>query len=376
MMRESDAAFIRECLRRYYYERFGVIEIPGDIHKREFGYRKVDSGMTRHIKLKDKGELRLLLMQETPLDVYVSNARYLFPSLPMNEKMWQNADMIFDIDAKDLNLECRPSHAASVCGDCGREAAGHRCGSCGSGRVGSASLPCDTCMKKSKLEVKKLLDVLKEDLGVDQGIRVYFSGNEGFHIHVAGSKFDELKSRERSDLADYLMFKGIMPDRLGMKKSRTDRAALPDASEKGWRGRFAREIFGQKKPGRAKKTNEIISGGYAAFERLISDMSGTIGVRIDPGVTMDVHRIFRMPGTVNGKSGMTKVACRDIASFDPYKEAVLMPDDTSLIRAACPVSFRLNGRKFGPYHNEYAEVPVYAAVYLVCKGLAHVVIPE
>ena len=375
MMREPDTAFIRECLRRYYYERFGVIEIPDDIHKREFGYRKVDSGMIRHIKLKDKGELRLLLMQEMPLDVYVSNARYLFPSLPMNEKMWQNADIIFDIDAKDLNLECRPSHTVSVCGDCGREAAGHRCGSCGSGRVSSASLSCDACMKESKLEVKKLLDILREDLGVDQGIQIYFSGNEGFHIHVTGSKFDELESRERSDLADYLMFKGIMPERLGMKKSRADKASLPDVSEKGWRGRFAREIFGQKKSGRTKKTNEIISGGYVAFERLISDLSGTVGVRIDPGVTMDIHRIFRMPGTVNGKSGMTKAACRDVVGFDPYKEAVLMPDDTSLVRASCPASFRLNGKEFGPYRNEYVEVPVYAAVYLICKGLAHVASP-
>lgn len=372
MMKESDAAFIRECLRRYYYESFGVIEIPDDMHRREFGYRKVDSGMIRHIQLKNKGELRLLLMQETPLDVYVSNARYTFPSLPMNEKMWQNADIIFDIDAKDLNLECRPSHTTSICGDCGREAAGHRCGSCGSSRMSNASLPCDACIKQSKQEVKKLLDILKEDLGVDQDIQIYFSGNEGFHIHVAGSQFEELKSRERSELADYVMFRGIIPERLGMRKSGSNKTSLPATSEGGWRGRFARAVFGSKKSTRAKKINEITSGGYGAFERLASSLSGTIGVRIDPGVTMDIHRIFRMPGTVNGKSGLTKVTCRSIESFDPYREAVLMPKDVSLVRVSCPVPFRLNGEKFGPYRNEYVEVPAYAAFYLVCKGLAHV----
>lgn len=373
MMREPDTAFIRECLRRYYYERFGVIEIPTDIHQREFGYRKVDSGMIRHVQLRNKGELRLLLMQEVPLDVFVSNARYMFPSLSMNEKMWQNADIIFDIDAKDLNLECRPSHTASVCVDCGREAAGHRCGSCGSGRVSSVSLPCTACIRQSQLEVKKLLDILKEDLGIDQNIQIYFSGNEGFHVHVTGSKFGELKSRERSMLADYVMFRDIMPERLGMKKSKSGKASLPDASEKGWRGRFAREVFGQKKSGRTKKINEIISGGYGAFERLISDLSGVVGVRVDPGVTMDIHRIFRMPGTVNGKSGLTKMACNDIGVFDPYREAALMPGDAALVRASCPVSFRLKGEQFGPYRNEYVEVPAYAAVYMVCKGLAHVV---
>lgn len=370
MMKDPEAAFVRECLRRYYYKRFSAVEIPDDTHQREFGYRKVDSGMIRHVQLKTKGDLRLLLMQEAPLDVYVSNARYLFPSLPMNEKMWQNADVIFDIDAKDLNLECRPSHTVHVCGDCGRGAAGFRCGQCGSGKVSSVSLPCDSCIKHAKKEVKKLLDMLNEDFGINQeGIRVYFSGNEGFHVHVTGSQFGELKSRERSDLADYIMFRGITPEALGMQKNKPASASLPDISEKGWRGRFAREAFGSKS-GRAKKASKIISAGYGAFASMLSGMSDALGVRIDPGVTMDVHRVFRMPGTVNGKSGMTKVPCADIDSFNPYRKAVLMPGEDALVRALCPTRFQLNGQRYGPYDDEQVEVPAHAAVYMVCKGLA------
>ena len=33
-----------------------------------------------------------------------------FPNLSMNEKDWKEADLIFDIDAKDLNLPCREHH--------------------------------------------------------------------------------------------------------------------------------------------------------------------------------------------------------------------------------------------------------------------------
>ena len=43
-----------------------------------------------------------------------------FQILPMNEKDWKEADLIFDIDAKDLNLPCRESHTISICNECNR----------------------------------------------------------------------------------------------------------------------------------------------------------------------------------------------------------------------------------------------------------------
>lgn len=370
-MRPPEAAFIRECLRRYYYECFGVIEEPGDIRHREFGYQKPGSGMVRHICLKDRAALRVLLMREVPLDVYVSNARYEFPDQPMAEKGWRDADVIFDIDAKDLNLECRASHCVSVCGACGREAAGGRCESCGSGRVSRASLPCRNCMDHSKQEVGKLLEILREDLDAGPRIRVYFSGNEGFHVHVTHRDLGSLQSRERAELADYVMFQGMMPERLGMKRDSRDQNALPHITENGWRGRFARHVF-VSKAGRSRMVPKMISNGYDSFEGVIRDASIHLGVRIDPGVTMDIHRIFRMPGTINGKSGLTKVCCQNVDAFDPYSQAVLIPGDDTWVRASCPIPFRLNGEGFGPYRNEYVRLPAYAAAYMVCKGLAHV----
>ena len=95
-----------------------MIKVPERTSEREFGYQKFNSGMTRHISVKDDKELHFLLMQNVPSDVYCSNAYYSFPNLPMNEKDWKEADLIFDIDAKDLNLNVEKDHMLSICNEC------------------------------------------------------------------------------------------------------------------------------------------------------------------------------------------------------------------------------------------------------------------
>ncbi len=95
-MKETDIKFLEDSFKKYYFEHFDLIRVPERTFEREFGYQKFNSGMTRHISLKDDKELHLLFMQNIPSDVYCSNAYYLFPNLPMNEKDWKEADLIFD----------------------------------------------------------------------------------------------------------------------------------------------------------------------------------------------------------------------------------------------------------------------------------------
>src|SRR5579883_2436277 len=120
-MLERDAALVENAIKEYYFNHHDLIPVPPKIGEREFGYQKFNGGMTRHIAIKDIKELHLLLMQEKPSDVYCSNAYYSFPSMPMSEKDWKGADLIFDIDAKDLSLPCRSEHTVTVCSAC-REA--------------------------------------------------------------------------------------------------------------------------------------------------------------------------------------------------------------------------------------------------------------
>ena len=370
-MNENDIKFLEDSFKKYYFEYFEQIHVPERTAEREFGFQKFNSSMNRHISLKDDKELHLLLMKNVPSDVYCSNAYYSFPNLPMNEKDWKEADLIFDIDAKDLNLSCRANHIISICSNCKQVSTEiNQCSNCNSTKLEKKSLPCKNCIENSKIEVKKLQTILTEDFAINKNnIHVYFSGNEGFHVYVYNSQFQELDSRERSELADYILFNSVIPETFGMKKFKTQRSSFPDFNEKGWRGRFAKEIFNSKSK-RSKIITELINAGYSSFQKNLSKLSTSIGVKIDPNVTMDIHRIFRLPGSLNSKSGLTKIYCTDITKFDPFSESSFLSDNSVEIKASCPIEFKLKNHKFGPYENDKVCVPTYAAVYMICKKIA------
>ena len=74
-MNENDIKFLEDSFKKYYFNHFELIPIPQRTSEREFGFQKFNSGFfNRHISLKDDKELRLLFMQNTPSDVYCSNA--------------------------------------------------------------------------------------------------------------------------------------------------------------------------------------------------------------------------------------------------------------------------------------------------------------
>ncbi len=372
-MRETETQFLENTFKKYYFEHFDQIKVPERTFEREFGYQKLNSGMIRHLAIKDDKELHLMLIQNVPSDVYCSNAYYSFPNLPMNEKDWKEADLIFDIDAKDLNLSCRKGHTILICNDCNKvSTSSSLCSNCNSTKLEKKSLPCKNCIDASKSEVMKLSEVLIDDLDIDrENIQVYFSGNEGFHVYVYNSQFQRIGSRERSELVDYISFRGYIPETFGMKKIKKDRASFPNLDEGGWRGRFAKHIFTSKSK-RSKIITELLANGYSSFQNILDDVSGDIGVKIDPNVTMDVHRIFRLPGSINSKSGLVKIHCKDLTRFDPYTEASFLSDDTVEVFANCPIEFKLKNKKFGPYNNEKISVPTFAAVYMISKKFARI----
>jgi DNA primase small subunit len=368
---EKNVNFVEAAMKEYYFNNFELIHVPSRTTEREFGYQKFNSGMIRHLTIKNDKDLHFLLMTQVPSDVYCSNAYYSFPNMPMSEKDWKEADLIFDIDAKDLKLGCRKDHTCFKCNSCQSvNAQPSKCDKCNSDKFDMISVTCQNCISEAKNEVKKLIQVLTKDLAInEEQILVYFSGNEGFHVHITGSEYQVLDSRERADLADYIMFNGVIPETLGVSKQNSSKTSLLDIGEKGWRGRAAREIFGSKSK-RPKIVQEILLGGYSAFQSRLEEMRYTIGVRIDPKVTMDIHRIFRLGGSINSKSGLSKILCKDLENFDPFSEACLLGEEKVKILANCPISFILKNKKYGPYVDETISVPKHTAVYMICKGLA------
>ena len=378
-MLEKDVHLLESAFKKYYFDHFNLIPTPPKISEREFGYKKFNSGMIRHISLKTSDELRLLLITNNPSDVYCSNAYYSFPNLPMNEKDWKEADLIFDLDAKDLNLSCRNEHSCIKCSSCDQiNLKQQLCPNCNSTKIESITLTCTNCIDGTKTETNKLIEILENDFNINsKDIQIYFSGNEGFHLHIVNSQYNKLGSRERTELIDYLMFQGAIPETFGMKKpnpnkpKKIKREELLDFGETGWRGRASKQIFGTKTK-RSKIITEIIDAGYQVFQKKLEKLSDSLGVKIDPHVTTDIHRVFRLPGSLNSKSGLSKIRCENIDKFNPYEDACNIDDEEIEVIANSPIAFTLKNKKFGPYKNEKTFLPKYAAIYLICKGLATV----
>jgi DNA primase small subunit len=76
-----------------------------------------------------------------------------------------------------------------------------------------------------------------------------------------------------------------------------------------------------------------------------------------------------MPGTLNSKSGLTKIKCTDLDSFNPLYDACLLSDAETKVKIKTPVKLTLKGQTF-KIDETITSLPAYAAIYLVCKNLA------
>ena len=374
---------LKKVFREYYFNQSKAVEEPFRIDQREFGYMQFGQpGMLRHLSFKSMKELDAVLVKEAPSDVYCSNAYYEFPTeQPMQEKHWLGADLIFDIDGKDLRMPCVPSHSYPVCIECGAassprhdEERPYSCSSCGSNKADYVSIPCSKCIDGSRREANRLTDFLLFDLGLDRSaITIYFSGNNGFHVHINDEGYISLDPQARSDLVSYLCGTGLILESIGVRKSNTEKSFFIKFPKSGlaygWRRRIAEKLKIDMTS--TIKFKNIVNqyGGYDTFKIEFESLVKEMGVKIDPQVTTDVHRIFRMPGTLNSKSGLSKTKCTDLFSFDPFVDACLLGDNIINIRLKCPVRFRIKKNIFN-ISKESAELPAYAAVYLMCKGLA------
>lgn len=374
---------IKRAFREYYFKKSNVIEEPSKMEQREFGYMQFDhAGMVRHLSFKSMKELDVMLVKDVPSDVYCSNAYYQFPmQQPMQEKHWLGADLIFDIDGKDLDLPCIPSHSYPLCVDCGQALAprledekSNSCPSCNFNKLTYVSLPCSKCIEASKKEAMRLVEFLIVDLGVERGnISIYFSGNNGFHIHINHDVYNHLDPQARSELVGYLTGTGLMSESIGVRKTNKDGQVYIKFPKSGliygWRRRIAEKL--KVDVSSTIKLRHIVEqkGGYGAFQYELDRMAKEIGVRLDPQVTTDIHRVFRMPGTLNSKSGLAKARCTDIYSFDPFVDACLIGDGRASVKLKTSINLKLRGKSFN-ISKESAEIPTYAAVYLMCKGLA------
>jgi DNA primase small subunit len=384
---ENSTQLIKRYFKEYYFRNSARIKAPSDIERREFGYMPFGGMMVRHLSFKEIGTFRALMVKEAPAGVYSSNSHYEEPSAEMHLKDWQRAELIFDIDSDSLKQPCRKVHDMWLCKGCGKKEFGLRpevCPSCKANRILELPWACRQCIDAAKKETLRLLDFLEFDFGISTlEIKVYFSGNAGYHINVESSAYDTLDVHGRAEIADYLAGRGLTSTVLSSPR------LLP--SDPGWRGRIARYIRDIPDEDTAfRKSGSLFEKRIYEITNLFSKKeleSFTIRVindncvRIDAMVTTDVHRIFRMPETLNNKTGLVKRECeKDLTSFDPLEEAIAIKDDENDQRARVFVEMspriELGGRPYGPFQSETVDLPIYVAVYLIAKGAAKSLAPQ
>jgi DNA primase small subunit len=345
---EKTIAFLRRTYREYYFRHHDDVEVPTMIGSREFGYTPFGKGMIRHLSYKTSGELAADLVKQAPSSVFCSNATYSNPTLSMDEKGWKGAELIFDIDASSIPTVCRAKHSFWVCKTCGKVIRSAerpaRCPKCeGMGAV-QLHWSCAECLGAAKDHVSRLIGFLLKDFGVSSaGIKVYFSGNRGYHLHVDDERFDAMEPSARAEIANYIKGTGLV------RPHGSDRTP----AEGGWLER----INTSTKQGQPQRLETVVS---------------VFGSRIDESVTTDIHRIFRMAGTLHGNSGLLKMRIHDLDGFRPEHDPVVLGGEEVTVSVQGSPVFSLKGRDFGPYSSEEVELPTYAAVYLMTKSLGRV----
>lgn len=381
-MDEASLTLLKRYFKEYYFKHSGRIGAPMRMESREFGYFPFNGQMIRHQSFNDIGSFRALLVKEGPAGVYCSNSQYEDPTAEMQKKGWLKAELIFDIDADTLKLPCKNEHDTWLCKQCGRKEFGMRpeaCPVCKGTRILEMTWACPNCIDGTKKEVLKLLDFLEDDFGISKSkASIYFSGNAGFHIELRETQYDTLDSHGRAEISDYLTAQGIEAGSFAKTK------IFPE--DPGWRGRIARYIRDLPpgaKPFKAaeyeKRVAEIADFEPDDVEHLVFAGVQTNSVKLDAMVTTDIHRVFRMAETLNQKTGLVKRRCDDLASFDPFVDAVALPEEKEEVRLAvemCP-KVTLIGNTFGPIQSPtIASLPAFLAVYLVARGAGRVVAPE
>jgi len=404
MIKIETKSFIEVKFSEYYKKNSMSIQPPASMEKREFGFLLLKERiMLRHKSFKTAKELRDTLKRLVPSNAYYSSAYYERPEEGMEEKGWLGADLIFDIDADHISTPCAKTHDTWTCTSCkttGRGTPPEKCPTCNEQKFEEKAWPCEVCLESAKEETIKLIDMLTRDFGFStKEMNVGFSGHRGYHLHVESKEISTLDSIERKEIVDYIVGIGLEPQLHGLSG-----LSGPNLDDFGWRGRIARgtyeyllnatqeqlEKIGLPKVAvqslsehkerileswKIKGPWTIIKGvSLKSWSKIVEQVVKKQSAKIDTVVTTDIHRLIRLTNTLHGKTGLRKTEVPIVAleEFDPLKSAVAFPHDTATISVSEAPKFRVGNEFYGPYRNEKVELPMAAALFLLCKGAARI----
>jgi DNA primase small subunit len=404
---EASRDFVYQKFCEYYRDPSTIIPAPILLNQREFGYLLFkERFMVRHKRFEKLSNLRSVLNQTVPSDVYHSCAYYENPDFDMDKKGWLGADLVFDIDADHIPTSCNKIHDQFACAKCGFSGRGITpdvCPVCEATKFETKTWPCELCIISARDEAAKLIDMLENDFGFSSDeLHVFFSGHRGYHVHVETEVVRSLDAMARKEIVDYVTGLGLT---ILDKDAKEKRGKHPNKKFNlhnfGWNKRlklgmqnFLLSATTDDLKSIGLKNNALLKNRDTIIKRCINDgrWESINGVsvqtwlkladhardlqssKIDTVVTTDVHRLIRMNGTLHGKTGLKKVEfpAKNLLDFDPFTGAVAFKKGVVKVLVSDAPEFKLGGETLGPYKNEIKELPVAAAVMLICKGRAKV----
>ncbi len=365
-------------LIRNYYRRAHQIHIDR-VPQREFGIgtfdRKVEQ---RHMSFKSVAELEGYLTSNAPPYISHSTAYYEFPEgRPMDKKVWKGAELVFDLDATDMNLQCAIEHGRSWI--------------------------CTNCLESVKQETLRLIEeFLMPDFGVSgKEIRINFSGNRGYHVRISREDFVELDSDARKEISAYISGNDIDFSALFPTKNMAGVALIgPRFSDGGCGGRIARGFISTlnkgtealvglgMSPAIAKKLYDkraLIEMGIRNanwdmvyikkkadfWKGIIASEAIRQGDKIDKNVTTDTSHLIRLVGSIHGETGLAAKQVPSVSAlsaYDPMKECIAFAEGEIKIQVKRAPQLVIGDEVFGPFEEFYGTLPTYAAAYLYLKG--------
>ena len=366
-MDELTRAFLIKKFGEYYKNE--KLEMPVEFDKREWAFVLLENlpsfVMRRHISFGSFQDFQAFVTSKVPAHIYYSSAYYLKPEIEkMEDKGWIKADLIFDVDADHIPLKSKSYKAA---------------------------------LNRAKKEIFKLYNVLITEFGIDEKkIKIFFSGSRGYHIHVYEEDFQLLSSGERREIVDYLT---INTERILNGRGFYDSLRAQQVSKlltkylkylikkeklidmlKAYRIRDVERVYTILST--SENLKRIENGDlsflpkYKGLRMLINDLTDKIlnnlRIYIDAPVTADVKRLIRMPSSLHGKTGLKVVEIKidELDSFNPFCNAVVFGDEKVKVRILKRASFEIMGEKYSVRAGEKLALPEYAAILLMCRGMA------
>jgi len=308
--------------KRYYTKEWSAKKIPDflvrSLKNREFGFDHTGEGPSdRKNAFFDIRDLEDYVKATAPYAIYSSVALY---EEPREMKGWLGAELVFDIDAKDLPLRrCTHEH----------------------GKV------CPICLDDAKELARDTLTVLREDFGFED-VHIIYSGR-GYHIRVLDEWALELDSKARERILAYIS----SAEEVTFDDIQSRKIMLSSGYFNVFRLRFGYFIMrvnenhllniGLDKrraklilEGRERIYEDFVRKGlltafpqgigYKSIAKLFALSSTFSKAYFDGRVTVDVKRILRVPSSLHSKVSLVATYIgareRDLDRFNPFEDAV------------------------------------------------------